>query len=101
MILQGEPPNPAKPSAQAAPFIRDARWRAIFCRTAAPQLEGIGDGAAPWPAMTWRARRRRWQHRKTLMVRFILVRLFRALITILAVVTFAFVVLRMSGDPAR
>ncbi|SEH85724.1 peptide/nickel transport system permease protein [Rhizobium tibeticum] len=35
------------------------------------------------------------------MVRFILVRLFRALITILAVVTFAFVVLRMSGDPAQ
>lgn len=35
------------------------------------------------------------------MIRFILVRLFRALITILAVVTFAFVVLRMSGDPAQ
>jgi peptide/nickel transport system permease protein len=35
------------------------------------------------------------------MVRFILVRLLRALITILAVVTFAFVVLRMSGDPAQ
>jgi len=35
------------------------------------------------------------------MIRFVLVRLFRALITILAVVTFAFVVLRMSGDPAQ
>jgi peptide/nickel transport system permease protein len=35
------------------------------------------------------------------MIRFILVRLFRSLITILAVVTFAFVVLRMSGDPAQ
>jgi len=35
------------------------------------------------------------------MIRFILVRFFRALITILAVVTFAFVVLRMSGDPAQ
>ncbi|MBB3446719.1 ABC transporter permease [Rhizobium sp. BK379] len=34
------------------------------------------------------------------MIRFILVRLFRALLTIMAVVTFAFVVLRMSGDPA-
>ena len=35
------------------------------------------------------------------MIRFVLVRLFRALVTILAVVTFAFVVLRMSGDPAQ
>ncbi|KWV56682.1 ABC transporter permease [Rhizobium altiplani] len=35
------------------------------------------------------------------MIRFVLVRLFRALITIFAVVTFAFVVLRMSGDPAQ
>jgi peptide/nickel transport system permease protein len=34
------------------------------------------------------------------MIRFILVRLFRAILTIMAVVTFAFVVLRMSGDPA-
>ena len=34
------------------------------------------------------------------MIRFVLVRLFRALLTIMAVVTFAFVVLRMSGDPA-
>lgn len=36
-----------------------------------------------------------------MMVRFILTRLFRAFITILAVITFAFVVLRMSGDPAQ
>lgn len=35
------------------------------------------------------------------MIRFVLVRLMRAVITILAVVTFAFVVLRMSGDPAQ
>ncbi|AFL53660.1 peptide/nickel transport system permease protein [Sinorhizobium fredii] len=35
------------------------------------------------------------------MIRFVLVRLLRAAITILAVVTFAFVVLRMSGDPAQ
>ncbi|NGO66143.1 ABC transporter permease [Rhizobium daejeonense] len=35
------------------------------------------------------------------MIRFVLTRLFRALITILAVVTFAFIVLRMSGDPAQ
>jgi len=35
------------------------------------------------------------------MIRYILVRLLRAFITILAVVTFAFVVLRMSGDPAQ
>jgi peptide/nickel transport system permease protein len=35
------------------------------------------------------------------MIRFFLVRLLRAFITILAVVTFAFVVLRMSGDPAQ
>ncbi|WP_085026581.1 ABC transporter permease [Ensifer aridi] len=35
------------------------------------------------------------------MIRFVLVRLIRAVITILAVVTFAFVVLRMSGDPAQ
>ncbi|EJJ28710.1 ABC transporter permease [Rhizobium sp. CF142] len=34
------------------------------------------------------------------MIRFVLVRLFRAMVTIMAVVTFAFVVLRMSGDPA-
>jgi peptide/nickel transport system permease protein len=34
------------------------------------------------------------------MIRFVLVRLFRAVLTIMAVVTFAFVVLRMSGDPA-
>jgi peptide/nickel transport system permease protein len=34
------------------------------------------------------------------MVRFILTRLLRALITIALVVTFAFVVLRLSGDPA-
>lgn len=34
------------------------------------------------------------------MIRFVLVRLFRAMLTIMAVVTFAFVVLRMSGDPA-
>lgn len=34
------------------------------------------------------------------MIRFVLVRLFRAALTILAVITFAFVVLRMSGDPA-
>ncbi len=34
------------------------------------------------------------------MIRFVLVRLFRAILTIMAVVTFAFVVLRMSGDPA-
>ncbi|TQX87772.1 MULTISPECIES: ABC transporter permease [unclassified Rhizobium] len=35
------------------------------------------------------------------MLRFVLVRILRALITIVAVVTFAFVVLRMSGDPAQ
>jgi peptide/nickel transport system permease protein len=35
------------------------------------------------------------------MISFVLTRLFRAVITILAVVTFAFVVLRMSGDPAQ
>jgi len=35
------------------------------------------------------------------MIRFVLVRMMRAVITILAVVTFAFVVLRMSGDPAQ
>ncbi|ATN36133.1 ABC transporter permease [Rhizobium sp. ACO-34A] len=35
------------------------------------------------------------------MIRFVLTRLFRAIITILAVLTFAFVVLRMSGDPAQ
>ncbi len=35
------------------------------------------------------------------MIRFVFVRLMRAVITILAVVTFAFVVLRMSGDPAQ
>ncbi|MHA7971560.1 ABC transporter permease [Rhizobium sp. CAU 1783] len=35
------------------------------------------------------------------MIRFVLTRLLRAAITILAVVTFAFVVLRMSGDPAQ
>ena len=35
------------------------------------------------------------------MTRFVLTRLLRALITILAVMTFAFVVLRMSGDPAQ
>ncbi|NLS17488.1 ABC transporter permease [Rhizobium sp. P40RR-XXII] len=34
------------------------------------------------------------------MIRFVFVRLFRAALTILAVITFAFVVLRMSGDPA-
>ncbi|SFU23060.1 ABC transporter permease [Mesorhizobium sp. YR577] len=35
------------------------------------------------------------------MISFVLTRLLRAIITILAVVTFAFVVLRMSGDPAQ
>ncbi|PZU83649.1 MAG: ABC transporter permease [Shinella sp.] len=35
------------------------------------------------------------------MIRFVLTRLFRALVTIIAVLTFAFVVLRMSGDPAQ
>lgn len=35
------------------------------------------------------------------MVRFVLGRLLRAFITIIAVVTFAFVVLRMSGDPSQ
>jgi len=35
------------------------------------------------------------------MIRFVLSRLLRALITVLAVMTFAFVVLRMSGDPAE
>ena len=35
------------------------------------------------------------------MIRFVLVRLMRAVITLLAVVPFAFVVLRMSGDPAQ
>ncbi|WP_028035570.1 ABC transporter permease [Chelativorans sp. J32] len=35
------------------------------------------------------------------MVQFVLTRLLRAVITIAAVVTFAFVVLRMSGDPAQ
>ena len=35
------------------------------------------------------------------MIRFVLTRLLRAFVTILAVVTFAFVVLRMSGDPAQ
>lgn len=34
------------------------------------------------------------------MIRFVSLRLFRAAITVLAVMTFAFVVLRMSGDPA-
>ena len=34
------------------------------------------------------------------MIPFILTRLLRALITIALVVTFAFVVLRLSGDPA-
>ncbi len=34
------------------------------------------------------------------MIRYILTRLFRAMITIALVVTFAFVVLRLSGDPA-
>jgi ABC-type dipeptide/oligopeptide/nickel transport systems, permease components len=35
------------------------------------------------------------------MIRFVSIRLLRALVTILAVVTFAFVVLRISGDPAQ
>lgn len=35
------------------------------------------------------------------MTRFIMVRLARAVLTIAMVVTFAFVVLRASGDPAR
>jgi peptide/nickel transport system permease protein len=35
------------------------------------------------------------------MIRFVLIRVLRAVITILAVMTFAFVVLRMSGDPAQ
>lgn len=35
------------------------------------------------------------------MIRFVTIRLFRALVTVLAVMTFAFVVLRMSGDPAE
>lgn len=35
------------------------------------------------------------------MIRFVALRLFRALVTVLAVMTFAFVVLRMSGDPAE
>lgn len=35
------------------------------------------------------------------MIRFVLVRIMRTVITILAVMTFAFVVLRMSGDPAQ
>ncbi|MDE1157344.1 MAG: ABC transporter permease [Neorhizobium sp.] len=35
------------------------------------------------------------------MLRFFLIRILRALVTILAVLTFAFVVLRMSGDPAQ
>lgn len=34
------------------------------------------------------------------MIRFVLARLLRAFVTILAVMTFAFVVLRLSGDPA-
>ena len=35
------------------------------------------------------------------MIRFVSVRVLRAIVTILAVITFAFVVLRMSGDPAQ
>lgn len=35
------------------------------------------------------------------MISFVLTRLLRSIITVLAVVTFAFVVLRMSGDPAQ
>ncbi|WP_375263911.1 ABC transporter permease [Palleronia sp.] len=35
------------------------------------------------------------------MIRFVTLRLLRALVTVLAVMTFAFVVLRMSGDPAE
>jgi peptide/nickel transport system permease protein len=35
------------------------------------------------------------------MIRFLLLRLFRAFVTILAVMTFAFLVLRLSGDPAQ
>ncbi|WP_353474681.1 ABC transporter permease [Salipiger sp. H15] len=35
------------------------------------------------------------------MIRFFSIRLLRALVTVLAVMTFAFVVLRMSGDPAQ
>ena len=35
------------------------------------------------------------------MLRFFAIRLFRALVTIALVVTFAFVVLRLSGDPAQ
>ena len=35
------------------------------------------------------------------MLRFVLIRLFRAFVTIMAVMTFAFVVLRLSGDPAE
>ena len=35
------------------------------------------------------------------MIRFVALRLLRALVTVLAVMTFAFVVLRMSGDPAE
>src|SRR5690606_6362618 len=37
----------------------------------------------------------------TEMISFVLSRLLRAIITIFAVVTFAFIVLRMSGDPAQ
>ncbi len=35
------------------------------------------------------------------MGRFLLVRVARALVTIILVVTFAFIVLRLSGDPAQ
>ena len=35
------------------------------------------------------------------MIRFVSIRILRALVTVLAVMTFAFVVLRLSGDPAQ
>ncbi len=35
------------------------------------------------------------------MIRYVFIRLLRAFVTILAVLTFAFIVLRMSGDPAQ
>ena len=95
-VLQGDPPNPAnRPSGCAFhPRCPSALPR---CRVEQPAVsQPRRDAQRRLPPLCGRPGGKE----RRLMLRFFALRMGRALLTIVLVVTFAFVVLRLSGDPA-
>ena len=94
IVLPGEPPNPVDRPAGCA-FHPRCRAR----RRALPRRDAGAAHAGRRPAGRLPSRRTDRRERR-LMLRYLAGRLLRAILTIFLVITFAFFVLHLSGDPA-